>query len=79
MDKLKTDRLHTSKCYEQTQMDTCRFPGGKCKKALKSVSILEDCKEANITPIFKKASRGDYRMDSLMLILRELVGSIIKD
>ncbi|CAM4645910.1 unnamed protein product [Lepidochelys kempii] len=53
-----------------------------CNLSFKSASVPNDWKIANVTPIFKKGSRGDpgnYRLVSLMSVLGKLVETIVKN
>uniref|UniRef100_A0A8C3F3S5 Reverse transcriptase domain-containing protein n=1 Tax=Chrysemys picta bellii TaxID=8478 RepID=A0A8C3F3S5_CHRPI len=53
-----------------------------CNLSFKSASVPNDWKLANVTPIFKKGSRGDpgnYRPVSLTLVPGKLVETIVKN
>ncbi|CAM4529159.1 unnamed protein product [Caretta caretta] len=53
-----------------------------CNLSFKSATVLSDWKIANVTPIFKKGSRGDpgnYRPVSLMSVPGKLVETIVKN
>ncbi|CAM4653796.1 unnamed protein product [Lepidochelys kempii] len=52
-----------------------------CNLSFKSATVPKDWKIANVTPIFKKGSRGDpgnYRPASLTSVLGKLVETIVK-
>ncbi|CAM5146477.1 unnamed protein product [Natator depressus] len=53
-----------------------------CNLSFKSATVPNDWKIANVTPIFKKGSRGDpgsYRLVSLKLVPGKLVETIVKN
>ncbi|CAM4524930.1 unnamed protein product [Lepidochelys kempii] len=53
-----------------------------CKLSFMSVTVSNDWKIANVTPIFKKGSRGDpgnYRLVSLTSVPGKLVETIVKN
>ncbi|CAM4478491.1 unnamed protein product [Lepidochelys kempii] len=53
-----------------------------CNLSFKSATVPNDWKRANVTPIFKKGSRGDpvnYRPVNLMSVLGKLVETIVKN
>ncbi|CAM5127487.1 unnamed protein product [Eretmochelys imbricata] len=53
-----------------------------CNLSFKSATVPNDCKKANVTPIFKKGSRGDpgnYRPVSLTSVPGKLVETIVKN
>uniref|UniRef100_K7F032 Reverse transcriptase domain-containing protein n=1 Tax=Pelodiscus sinensis TaxID=13735 RepID=K7F032_PELSI len=50
-----------------------------CNLSFKSASVPNDSKVANVTPIFKKDSRGNYRLVSLTSVPGKLVETIVKN